>query len=74
MPTPMHARACVFEKFLRLSLHLVLVFQTCTELEGRVATLEAQLEDKNRMLQSLQQLLHESASSHRSLAEELELR
>ena len=45
----------------------------CEGLESKVAALEAQLLDKDKMLHSMQQLLHESASSHRSLAADLQL-
>ena len=38
---------------------------SCQELEQKISTLEAQLHDKDQMLQNMQLLLQESASSHR---------
>jgi hypothetical protein len=45
---------------------------TCVGLTSKVAALETKLLDKDRLLHSMQQLLYESASSHRSLAADLE--
>ncbi len=45
---------------------------TCVGLTSKVAALETQLLDKDRLLHSMQQLLYESASSHRSLAADME--
>lgn len=52
---------------------------TCEGLASKVAALEAQLLDKDKLLHgkdkllhSMQQLLYESASSHRSLAADME--
>jgi hypothetical protein len=45
---------------------------TCVGLTSKVAALENQLLDKDKLLHSMQQLLYESASSHRSLAADME--
>jgi len=48
--------------------------QQAAKLESKVEALEAQLQDKDRLLRNMQQLLQESARSHNSIAEDLDKR
>ncbi len=48
--------------------------QQAAKLESKVEALEAQLQDKDRLLRNMQQLLQESARSHNIIAEDLDKR